>query len=197
MTLGVMALGCVDPVGDFEEYQKMARSKSSAPPPSCLPAPAEGDINISGAFIGYCKVNFADASQALMLKTQFTAKDGVVEAVLTPLLTTATTLNDTAGDPPVTTSAPLLGNQFTMNFGLVKISGKANAISGSDIELADATFRGVLMSTDKVLAELDGGLIKPFALDLNPAGDICIFVRSSDGVSLPPRPDAADFACAK
>ncbi|MCS6898736.1 MAG: hypothetical protein RMJ98_03415 [Myxococcales bacterium] len=197
MMLSVIFVGCVDPVGDFEEYQKMARSKASAPPPSCLPAPAEGDLDISGAFVGYCKVNFADPSQALMLRTLFSIKDGQLEANLTPLVTTATSLNDTAGDPPVIAAAPLIGNQFTMKFGLVKISGKANAISGSDIELGDATFKGVLMSTDKVLAELDGGLIKPFALDLNPAGDVCVFVRSPDGVTLPTRPEAAAFACAK
>lgn len=197
MTLGVIALGCVDPVGDFEEYQSSAQKRTSAPPPSCLPAPTEGEIDISGTFVGYCKVNFADASQALLLETKFTLKDGVLEATLSPLLTTATSLNDLAGDPPVTTSAPLTSNQFSMNFGLVKISGKANAISGSDIELGGALFKGVVISKDKVLAELDGGLIKPFVLDLNPAGDVCVFVRSPDGVAMPTRPEATEFACAK
>ena len=188
MTLGVVVFGCVDPVGDYDEYQKMVQSRSSPPPPSCLPAPSAEKFDISGTFVGYCKVNFADASLALLLATQISLKDEVMEVSLTPLLTTATTINDTAGDPAVVASSPLIGNQFSMNFGLVKIAGKANAISGSDIELAGALFKGVVSTKDKLLSELDGGLVKPFALDLNPAGDVCVFVRSPDGVSLPTRP---------
>ena len=95
MTLGVMAFGCVDPVGDYEDYQEKAQSRASAPPPSCLPKPTEGEIDISGTFVGYCKVNFADPTQALLLATQITLKDGALEATLTPLVTTATSLTAT------------------------------------------------------------------------------------------------------
>jgi hypothetical protein len=198
MTLGVMAFGCVDPVGDFDEYQALAKGKAPQQTSSCLPAPTEGDFDVSGTFVGYCKVNFADPSQALLLGAQFSLKDGVLEATLTPLLIDAPSLNATAGDPPVTTSAPVTGNQFSMDFGLVKISGKANPISGSDIEIGGAVFKGVVVSKDKVLADLDGGLVKPFVLDLNASNnDVCIFLRSPDGVAMPTRPEAADFACVK
>jgi hypothetical protein len=195
MTLGVVATGCVDPVGDFEDYKATAQARAKPTPPSCLPAPPEDPIELSGSFVGYCKVNFADATQALLLSTQFQLQDGNLSATLTPLLTTAQTLNDTSGDPPVDAISTLASNQFTMNFGLVRISGSANAISGSDIELEGALFKGVVVSKDKILAELDGKLVKPFAYDLNVPADICVFLRSPDGVAIPTRPQASDFAC--
>ncbi|MCU0657303.1 MAG: hypothetical protein MUF64_19205 [Polyangiaceae bacterium] len=194
MTLGVVATGCVDPVGDFEDYKVMAQARPKPTLLLCPSAPPD-PIELSGSFVGYCKVNFAPAEQALLLSTQFQLQDGKLSATLTPLLTTAQALSDTAGDPPVNAESALTSNKFAMNFGLVRISGAANAISGSEIELDGALFKGVVVSQDKILAELDGKLIKPFAYDLNVPQDICIFLRSPDGVTMPARPDPKDFDC--
>lgn len=201
-----MALGCADPVGDYEEYTKMAQGRASPPPPSCLPTPpAEAEsANITGTFIAYCKVNFAAHDQSLLLAANFTQNAEVLDVSLTPLKVGATTINDTAGDAPLVTSTTVSRGQFTVSFDSVSVSGAANKISGQQIVLSAASFKGVVLSKDRLMAELDGTLVKPFESDLTISGDICLFYRLEDGKTLPTFqvtgndpafPDPSEFKC--
>lgn len=160
----------------------------------CLPSPTQAKVDLSGTFVGYCKINFADASQALIFRADLALEGSTLQAKLQSLRSDDASINDTSG-APVSAKTGVAGNQFSLNFGQVDIPGNANPISGSDIEIGDTSLNSVILSQDSFRAELDGSLLKPFVLDLDPAGDICIFLRAPGGGSLPPRPEAVDFAC--
>lgn len=192
LALGGAFLHCAHPTDDYEKYLEIVKTRTSSnpPPATCLGTPVTTDVDISGVYVGYCRVNFADASQALRLATRFTKKVDSIEAKMVPLKVGATTVNDTVGDPEVSASGTILGGTFKMEVGTVKISGAANPISGSDIQLDGATFDFVINSKDEILAELDGQLVKPFTLDISDKSksDICVFLRLADDVTLPQTP---------
>ncbi len=196
--LGVV-LHCAHPSEDYEKYLEIAKTRASEPPPAtCLGTPVTSDVDISGTFAAYCRVNFATASQALVMATTFTKSADKVEAKLTPLKIGAKTINDTVGDPQVSATGTIVAGEFSLDVGTVKVSGAANPISGSDIELSGAVFKAVINSKDEILAELEGQLIKPFTFDLSdPANsDICLFTRLSDGMTLPdPPPGETELSC--
>jgi len=193
MTLSVALTGCPNAAKDYDEFVETARSKAAPAPPSFLPPATTEKVDLSGSFVGFCKVSFAAADQSLLLGTVIKHDGATIDLVMTPLATTATTLNDTVGDPPVQASSGTLNNQFELKFPTINISGKANAISGSDIQVDAVVITGVAVSKDKIVAELDGQLIKPFKKDLTTVGDVCLFLRTTDG-TLPPHPTDADFA---
>ena len=200
LTLGAGFLHCAHPTDDYETYRDLVKKRASGnpPPATCLGTPVTTDVDISGTWIGYCRVNFADASQALRLATRFTKNGDAIEAKLTPLKVGSTTVDDTVGDPEVSASGTISGGMFSLDVGTVKISGSANPISGSDIQLDGATFESVINSKDEILAELDGQLVKPFMLDLSDKSlsDICVFLRLSDGKTLPATPPGdAELRC--
>jgi len=191
VTLGGTFLHCAHPTDDYETYLDIVKKRTStAPPATCLGTPVTSEVDLTGTFIGYCRVNFADASQALLLATTFAQTGTKVEAKLVPLKIGAKTVDDTVGDPETLASAEVDGGKFSLDFGTVKISGSANPISGSDIQLDNAVFEGVINSKDEILAELEGQLVKPFMFDLSDASkaDICVFLRLADGKTLPETP---------
>ncbi len=200
LTLGAVFLHCAHPADDYESYLDLVKDRTSTQPPpaTCLGTPVTTDVDISGTFVGYCRVNFASASQALRLATVFTKTGDTVVAKMTPLKVGSTTINDTVGDPEVTATATIKAGAFTLDVGTVKISGAANPISGSDIQLDGAVFSAVINSKDEIIAELDGKLVKPFMFDLSDKSksDICDFVRLADGVTLPePPPGDKELSC--
>lgn len=200
LTLGGTFLHCAHPTDDYEAYLKVVqgRTSSTPPPATCLGTPVTSEVDLTGTFIGYCRVNFADASQALRFATRFTQTGASLEAKLTPLKSGAKTVNETVGDPETVASGKISGGTFSLDFGTVKVSGAANPISGSDIQLDGAVFKSVINSKDEILAELEGQLVKPFMLDLSDAtkSDICVFTRLADGLTLPePPPGDSELRC--
>jgi hypothetical protein len=200
LTLGAAFVHCAHPTDDYESYLDLVkkRTSSSKPPAGCLGTPDTSGVDLTGTFVGYCRVNFASASQALRLATRFTQTGTTLEAKLTPLKTGAKTVNETVGDPELTATTDILEGKFSLDVGTVKVSGGANPISGSDIQLDNAVFEAVINSKDEILAELNGQLVKPFTLDLSDETktDICLFVRLADGTTLPePPPGEAELSC--
>ena len=200
LTLGGTFVHCAHPVEDYEAYLEVVKGRTSSTPPpaTCLGTPVTSEVDLTGTFIGYCRVNFADASQALRFATRFTQTGASLEAKLTPLKTGAKTVNETVGDPETVASGKISGGTFSLDFGTVKVSGAANPISGSDIQLDGAVFKSVINSKDEILAELEGQLVKPFMLNLSDAtkSDICVFTRLADGATLPePPPGDSELRC--
>lgn len=192
MTLGVVLTGCPNAEKDYDDFVSTARSKASPAPPSFLPPATKDTVDINGTYVAFCKVNFATADQALRLKAEIKVDEGgTMEMMLTPLVINAKNLSEMVG-AGVPASASFLNNQFKLDFGTITIAGEANPISGSAIELGDTALTGVAVSGDKLVAELDGQLIKPFATDLTAPGDVCLFLRT-DGPIPDPAPSEADF----
>ena len=196
LTLGAAFVHCAHPEADYESYLEVIKRRTSSDPPpaTCLGTPVTTDVDISGTYVGYCRVNFASASQALRLATRFTKTGDSVAAKFEPLKIGSTTVNDTVGDPEVSATGTIVGGKFKLDVGVVKVSGSANPISGSDIQIDNATFEAVINSKDEILAELDGALIKPFEFNLSDKSktDICVFMRLADGVTLPEPPPGDD-----
>lgn len=194
LTLCVMS-GCADPHGDYQTYADEAQAKGKLAQGNTSCDVTTTDFNISGQFISYClaELGGGEPKNSLRLGTVFEQDPGgTIKATLTPLLATATTLNDIA-DKAVSVTAPFDGPCFSVNFGNVSISGKANALSGSDIEVQDTTLKMKVRSSDNLCAELDGLLIKPFENNFANSKDVCVILRvGADGV-LPPLPAADAF----
>lgn len=200
LALGAAFVHCAHPTDDYEAYLDVVKKRTSnkPPPATCLGTPVTTDVDISGTYVGYCRVNFASAAQALRLATRFTKTGSSVEAKLTPLKVGAKTVNDTVGDPEVSATGTIEGGKFTLSVGTVKVSGTANPISGSDIELNNAVFQAVINSKEEILAELDGKLVKPLMQDLSAKDqtDFCMFVLLADGMTLPePPPGDEELRC--
>ncbi len=161
-------------------------------------AGAAGNPNapLEGSFVSYCLLSLGngDPSKSILFATKLAPTGDHVTATLTPLVTAATSLNETAGSP-FTASAQVTQGDFVLSFGQVDIPGAANAISGSDIELNPTVLRVHTQSADRACAELDGALVKPFPYPLDDPGDTCLILRvGADGL-LPPLPQATDFTC--
>lgn len=200
MTLGVVTSGCADPEGDYEDFLQLVTDRANAQPPvsdTCLGTASKETLDLNGTFVAYCRVNFAAASEALRLRADIVQADATVSITLEPLKIGSTSATETVGDPQVTATTTLEQNKFAFSVGTVNISGTANPLSGSDIQLDDASFKGIVISADEMRAELDGKLIKPFELDLtNPAQpDICVFYRLGADLVLPTPPEQAALSC--
>ncbi len=84
---------------------------------------------------------------------------------------------------------------FALSLGTMDVPGSANPISGSDITVETAKLEGTY-AKDRFCARLGGKLTKPIAADLEPANNICIFVKVADGGATPALAQG-DFVCAK
>jgi hypothetical protein len=151
---------------------------------------------LSGSFVAYCLTSLGngDPTKSILFAADLQQNGATLSAKLTPLLTTATSLKDTSGQP-TTATAQVTSKQANLGFGTVDVPGNANAISGSDIEIGNTILRTMIQSNDRACAELDGQLTKPFAYSLDDPGDICILLRATADGPLPPRPDASGFSC--
>lgn len=192
MTLSVVMTGCPNAPKDYDDFVATARSKAAPAPPSFLPPATKEAVDLNGSFVAFCKVNFATADQALRLRANLKVDDGgILTMSLTPLIVGAKNLSDSIG-AEVTTSGGIQNNQFSLEFGTIAIVGAANPLSGSDIELGGTSITGVVVSKDKIVAELDGQLIKPFETDLTSPGDVCLLLRT-DGPLPDPAPSDEDY----
>ncbi|RYE92887.1 MAG: hypothetical protein EOO75_05640, partial [Myxococcales bacterium] len=149
MTLGVVATGCADPTGDYEDFLGLVTDRANALPPAsdqCLGTATSEVVDLTGTFAAYCRVYIASSSQALVLRADMVQAGSSLSVTLSPLKIKPTTANDTVGDPPVTSTSELVSGEFAFDVGTVRVSGSANPLSGSDIQVDGASFKGLVIS---------------------------------------------------
>jgi hypothetical protein len=151
---------------------------------------------VTGDFVSYCLLSLGngDPAKSLLFATKFQENGPSLSASLTPLKISATSLKDTTGSAASGT-AQVTGGAFQLALGMVAIPGDANPISGSDIELDNTVLKANIQSADRICAEVDGQLTKPFPFPIDDPGDICIILRVGADGTLPPRPEANGFIC--
>jgi hypothetical protein len=220
VALGACAAGagCVDPDGDYESFRADTETSRGAKPalPGAGGAAGAGGSSAggssaggssaggagggagvaltSGTFTSFCLSTLAggDPTKALVFKTELEASGSKVSIGLTPLKAKSMSFADVVGAKTTKDGTLNADGTFSINFGNVAIPGVANPISGSDIEVGNTTFKARVLSNDRLCAELDGQLVKPFNYSLDPPGDVCIILRAPEG-GFPTPPAANDY----
>lgn len=171
---------------------------------ACLSQLAFGAPN--KVFNFYTKTKFTpDASggkltitlHALKLKT---APDGTIASPAAPPDTFSTA--GFLGPEQASTESPVQGTKISVAFpavngrpGLVLVPGDANPITGRDVEIENVKLTGVF-AKEKFCALLNGTVVKPLNLELEPPKNVCQFIPVKDGDKTPILTKPEDFAAA-
>lgn len=103
---------------------------------------------------------------------------------------------------PLQTSkeVPVAGTKVSIGFndvagrpGLVVVPGLANPITGRDVEIENVKLTGIF-AKEKFCALLNGTVVKPVNLELEPPKNVCQFIPVKDGDATPILTKAEDFA---
>lgn len=110
-------------------------------------------------------------SKAGLLPPEQTSKEVPVEGTKVNIV-----FNDVAGRP-----------------GLVVVPGDANPITGRDVEIENVKLTGIF-AKEKFCALLNGSVVKPVTLELEPPRNVCQFIPVKEGDKTPVLTKPEDFA---
>lgn len=218
VVVAIAAIGaCIPhPSGDFEDYGERTQGFNApvdndggggfdgAPPTvateglyygACLSQLAFGQPNL--VFNFYTKTKFVPdgaggrlslSIEALKLEPDATGKNGPPAKVSAAGVVGGVMQSVESPTPNV---EPDTG-RYSVSLGNVLVPGTANPISGSDVQITDAKLNG-RFAKERFCAQLNGQVVRPVQLTLEPPRNICQFVPVKDGDPRPPL-TAPDFA---
>jgi hypothetical protein len=200
----ILGAGCADPKGAFESYVDRTNGVRGVVPDTGVsledtaPAtdsavdtpPFDANVDVTGNYFVSCLPTLlgGEASQSLLFYAEVTSAGGKLSFNSYPLSETATKFSktETVGVPQVASMVPIAASgSWNVTLGTVKIPGNSQRIGDSDLVLENLSYKGHIVSADRLCAELDGQLVSPFAASFDEPGDICIFVRMAPDVDLP------------
>jgi hypothetical protein len=202
-TLGVLA--CIPhPDQDFEDYSKRANELAPAPTvdAAVFEAAAPPTEAISGVYYGACLSQLAYYQLvdvfSFYTDTKFVpeaAGGGKLSIVLQPLKltpdqnppTTASRAGIGGETKDVQASAPNVAaadGRFTIELGTTTVPGEANPITGRNVVIDAAKLTG-FFGKDRFCARLNGNVVQPIQLTLEPEKNICQFFPIKDGDPTP------------
>jgi hypothetical protein len=198
--LAAAALGCVDVRGDYDEFVRrpvIVREAGTVDVEQspCLDILAQ---NVDGRYFGSCLVKSVGVPFSLSVTQAVRpAADGgaggEIDISFTALKTTATTLDDTAGDPTVLMTVPLDADcRYREDVGTLILPAEANSLN-RDLEATNVVLRGKLLGAERSCSELDGR-VPLVNLSLDEDGDACIYLRATEGMALPTIP-TEEYVC--
>lgn len=166
------------------------------------------DGGVSGQFYVACMTTLAsdnvDRALAYRATVNLDAQKAKIDVTLEPLrgwdktavaAFPATDTSQVVGQGLAAPTADVSADgRFTLLYPTLSVSGEANPISGSNIEMANASIDAVVKSTDKMCGRITGHVIKPADMALNDPTDICLFLRTTGPV---PKLTLTDFNCQK
>lgn len=169
---------------------------------ACLSELAFGAPN--KAFNFYTKTKFVPAAgggtltislRALKLKT---APDGTIQTPAAPPDTVSPA--GFLGPEQSSSASPVTGTKIAVAFpevggrpGFVLVPGDANPVSGRDVEIENVRLTGTF-AKEKFCAYLNGKVVKPLNLELDPPKNVCQFVPVKEGDKTPAFTKQEDFA---
>lgn len=173
-----LTVGCVDPVGDYEEYQERSANTTPVEGAGCADAdagcPAVQANALNGDWLFALSAKLKPADPMLFIATIAATAGAEVtwQWNLQPL--DKDTRTPLAVEPIVLDSStiPTDGNwSFTIAQPLA-VTGAANTITGSDIEAENVGIAGQLCGQrDFFCGDITGMVTKPIPLDLGPGAD--------------------------
>jgi hypothetical protein len=187
--------------GDFEDFQVRAANLpkpnieastfEAAPPPTNA---------VEGLYYGACvsELAFGQPSKAfnfytLTKYTPDTGSGAKLELSIQPLAVVnnlpppTIAKSGAVGDPiPAPLASVAATGRYRLELGTVHVPGKANPISGSDVEILRASLDG-LFAEERFCARLGGEVTQPVAAarTLDPPQNICQFYKIKDGDPTP------------
>ena len=190
LLLGISVSGCIDPKADYDEFaaRPSAQREGGAVDVQLTPCQELLQASASGKFFASCFVKAVQLPFSLSVEHKVRpSADGMTaefDVQFTALTTTATNLNDTAGDLVVLPTTTIDSEcRYRENIGTLILPAAANSL-GRDLQSENVSLRGKLQSADRSCAELDGN-VPLVNLSLDADGDVCVYLRPNADGSLP------------
>jgi hypothetical protein len=197
-----LAVACLpSPKGDYDDYVKDTeniRGQGGNTSDREVPDTALPDGSITGDYAMLCLPTLALGDTKLTLK--FAAKvtyvpsasGGTITIAAKPLKKVATRIDEFSAraDEEINKldlSGPVgADKRFAFTLKTPQgIPGDTNTLSDSDIVLENGRLPGHFTSADSFCAELEGVITAPRTIDLNEAGDECVFKKPNADGTLP------------
>lgn len=188
LLLGPLLLaGCPDSEAKFNEFLDNTKDDRDFMPPP--PPDVETTADISGQFLLAISTVIAPDLPMQFIATNTLMDDGsggkVLQSCLQPLQLnqgTVTMPRVPIGDPLCYDNIPVVDGKFTIDAGVVMVTGMANPVTGGDIE-ATLVMAGSIISADFYCGDLTGAVMSPLMADL--AGSTFAATRLTDPMMLP------------
>jgi hypothetical protein len=196
---------CVDPHGDYDDFKarpvaEVVVHDAAAPDVQLTECESLLQKNPSGDYYVTCWPLPAifPTPFGLVVHQDLTVSDGG-QAELTSwfklLDIHGTNINQTVSDRVDVPPASINDNcTYDLNIGDLIVPEKATTLGG-EAKAEHVKLHAFLQTEDLACAELDGQVITPIPLNLEPPGDFCVFRRVASDGTLPKIPDS-DYACA-
>ena len=182
-----LVAGCPDSEAKFNEFLDNTKDDRDFMPPP--PPDVETTADISGQFLLAISTVIAPDLPMQFVATNTLMDDGsggkVLKSCLQPLQLmqgTVTMPRVPIGDPLCYDNIPVVDGKFTIDAGVVMVTGMANPVTGGDIE-ATLIMAGSIISADFYCGDLTGQVMSPLMADL--AGSTFAAVRLTDPMMLP------------
>lgn len=179
--------GCPDSEAKFNEFLDNTKDDRDFMPPP--PPDVETTADISGDFLLAISTVIAPDLPMQFIATNTLMDDGaggkVLKSCLQPLQLmqgTVTMPRVPIGDPLCYENIPVVDGKFTIDAGVVMVTGMANPVTGGDIE-ATLVMAGSIISADFYCGDLTGAVMSPLMADL--AGSTFAATRLTDPMMLP------------
>ena len=185
---GVLALGCVDPAGDYEDFKERQKKTTPVQGSGCGDPTATCDppvaAELSGQWLFALSAQLSPTKPILFF-ADIVATDaaGGIEWTwtITPLSTAdRSPLAALPALPPSTVPAD---GAWVVDLPELNVPGAANPITGSDITADTALTGNVCGSRDFLCGDVTGNVSKPITLDL--AGSTWALTRLTTPDTLP------------
>lgn len=182
-----LVAGCPDSEAKFNEFLDETKDDRDFMPPP--PPDVEGTADISGQFHLAISTVIAPDLPLQFIATNTLTDDGsggkLLKSCLQPLQLDqgkVTTPRGPVGDPICYEGIPVVDGKFTIEAGVVMVTGMANPVTGGDIE-STLTLVGTIISADFYCGDITGAVMSPLQADL--AGSTFAAVRLTDPMMLP------------
>ncbi len=194
--------GCVDSRGDYDDFKARPFAEplrdAAAPDVPLTACETLLRTNLTGTFYTTCRPKVIPTPFRLAFQQTVTVSDagiGELHVSFKLLDITGTSIDDTVSEatdvPPTTISSDCT---YDLPIGDLIIPQQATTLGG-EATAKNVSLHGLLQTEDQACAELDGKVVTPIPLDLDPPGDYCLFRRVEPGSALPTI-GMDEYACA-
>lgn len=209
-TAGVLA--CIPhPDQDFEDYSKRVAefAPTTAGDGGSFEAQAPPTESVKGTYYGAClsQLALSQLKKVFNFYTVTSFEPDPAGGGKLSLTFQALKLSASQGPPETVSSAGVTGEKkdvpantpnvsaadgrFTIDLGTMTVPGDANPITGRDVIINSTLLTG-FFGKDRFCARLNGDVVQPLQLTLDPERNICQFVPIKEG-DPPPTFTLADF----
>jgi len=198
---GAAGGGCVDPKGDFDQFNQRTTSfRETKPVDASVPETAPPTESFEGLYFGACLSALAAGRIDRVLRFYTEAKFTPDAAGGTGKLTlklTALKLGENKGPPPTVGKDQVVGTTlqivdtpttpagvYAAAFGTANIPGEANPISGRPIVVEMTSLPG-RFAKEKFCSQLIGHVVQPTDIMLEGDLNTCLYFPVKEGAATP------------